>query len=275
MRRKYICKAKRIVVKLGTSILSDSRGALSKARINEITKQVSQLIAKGKKISIVSSGAIGCGMSLMKLKRRPKSLPMLQATAACGQGQLMKFYAEALGQYKLLSAQMLLTQQDLQDHERYLNARNTLNSLIKSGLVPIVNENDTVATNEIRFGDNDYLASLVAHLFNADLLVLLSDVDGLHDKKGKVITQVDKLSGLEKLVWEKSSQITVGGMRSKLKAARIANKFGIAMVIANGRRKDILNKLINGDETGTLFLPKLSRLVGGKHWNMFKKEIKC
>jgi glutamate 5-kinase len=214
------------------------------------------LIKQGKEVVVVSSGAIAMGMSILKLARRPKELPGLQAAAAIGQHELMHIYKLALKRYGLNCAQLLLTWDDFLG-TRYLNAKHTLNTLLSLSCVPVINENDTVSTEEIKFGDNDRLSALVSMLVNADILIILSDVEGLLDKNKKLIRQVDKITGeIKSLACPTNKQNCVGGMVTKIEAARIAVEAGIPCVIANGNKSGIIRQLAeNPFSQGTIFTP--------------------
>ena len=229
---------------------------------------------------MVSSGAIGSGMGLLKLKERPKTLSKLQACAAVGQLHLMQAYDDLFRAHSLLTAQVLLTQEDLNDRQRYLNAKNTLLTLLGEGVVTIVNENDTVSTDEIKFGDNDKLSSLVANLIEADLLILLSNVDGLYKydgakKEKELVSVVNKISAeIEALAQRSKDELGTGGMVSKLQAARIAASSGIPCIIANGKKERILLDIIERKKTGTLFLPSSDKLAARKRWLSFSARPK-
>lgn len=247
---------KRIVVKIGASLFAAGKGKLDTALINDIARQISDLVSQGKEVVVVSSGAIALGMSILKLTARPKELERLQAVAAVGQHELMHVYKLALGQYGLNCAQLLLTWDDF-SHQRYANAKHTLNTLLKLKCVPIINENDTVATEEIKFGDNDKLSALVSILVGAQLLIILSDVSGLLDKNKGLIRRVDKITGqIRALANPTHKKICVGGMITKIEAARIAVGAGIPCVIAHGAKKGIIRRLANDAcAEGTIFVP--------------------
>ena len=260
---------KRIVIKIGASILFAQEAQA------EIARQVLSLIRSGKEIILVSSGAIASGMRLMKMKSRPKELSSLQAVAAIGQNELMNMYRNAFRKYSLKCAQVLLTREDLADRKRYLNAKNTLLTLLKLGIIPIINENDTVSTEEIKFGDNDRLSALVSSLVCADILIILSDVDGLLDKEKMTIRCVPEInSQIKELACPTDKKTCVGGMISKIEAAKISVDSGIPCVIANGRKKNIILSVIDAPtEYGTLFLPKKG-LTAKKHWIAFGTKTK-
>lgn len=266
---------KRIVIKIGSSLLYSQKSKLDCGLVNEITGQISDLIKNGKQIVIVSSGAIAMGMSVLKLESRPKELSSLQAAAAIGQHELMQVYRGFFAARQLNCAQLLLTWEDFNDRRRYLNAKNTLETLLKLNSVPIINENDTVSTDEIKFGDNDRLSALVSTLISADLSIILSDVNGLLDKNKAVINIVDEITPqIKELACSTNKKTCVGGMITKLEAAKIVVEAGIPCVIANGRRKDIiLSVLKEPSRYGTLFLPK-KRLNAKRRWIAFGAKPK-
>jgi glutamate 5-kinase len=251
--RKY----KRIVVKIGASLFATEKSKLDAGLVNKIAQQISDLVKQGKEVVVVSSGAIAMGMSILGLRERPKELRNLQAAAAIGQHELMHVYKLALNKYRLNCAQLLLTWDDFRK-VRYENAKQTLNTLLKLKTVPIINENDSVATEEIKFGDNDRLSALVSILVGADLLIILSDVEGLLDKNKKVIRQVNRITpDIRSLACSTHKKICVGGMVTKIEAARIAVEGGIPCVIAYGRKDKIISQLTNNPfSQGTIFLTK-------------------
>src|SRR5208282_2670648 len=241
-----------IVVKLGTGVLTDSRKQPDPAQLEQLVAQVAALRKSGREIVLVTSGAVGAGMGALGLEKRPAELAELQACAAVGQSRLMATYAELFAKHDLHVAQVLLTHEDLEHHERHLNARNTLVTLLNRGVVPIINENDAVSFTEIKFGDNDKLSALVASLLPADLLVILTTVDGVIENFSKanpntisVIKQID--SAIEKLAGGTDSETAVGGMASKIQAAKIAVRSGIPLVIASGKKKSVLAKVLAGE----------------------------
>lgn len=255
-----------IVVKVGTAVLSKpafnnipQKGKPDPAFIKDLARQICSLEKSGLKVVLVSSGAIGSGMEAIGLKDRPKDLNKLQACAAIGQGKIMKLYEESFSFYKRHAAQILLTREDFSSRKRILMARNTIMSLLNDfNAVPVINENDTIATDEIKFGDNDRLSALVAKFMRADMLVMLTDVDGLYDPKNKkVICLVEKVdSRIRKMAQPHSNSLGKGGMASKVLAAKFATGAGIKSVIANGRRKNALIDIVADKHAGTLFLPK-------------------
>jgi glutamate 5-kinase len=274
VHRASIKKAARLVVKLGTGVLTDSRKQPDPAQLEQLVAQVAALQQAGKEIVLVTSGAVGAGMGALGYEKRPGDLAELQACAAVGQSRLMATYAELFARHGLQVAQVLLTHDDLEHHERHLNARNTLITLLARGVVPIINENDAVSFTEIKFGDNDTLSALVAALLPADLLVILTTVDGVIENFGKAnpktIALIEKIdSGLEKIARGTSSETAVGGMASKVQAARIAVRSGIPLVIASGRKKNVLAKILAGENEGTLFVAHPAKLQGRKRWIAF------
>ncbi len=266
-----------LVVKVGTTLISSSSDFLNREKMQPIVEDISDFRKRGTKVILVSSGAIGAGMAVLGLKTRPKLLPQKQAAAAIGQSKLMHFYKELFNEYGLRVAQILLTKDDLDDRTKYLNARNTLWTLLQyESIVPIINENDTVAVDEIKFGDNDTLAAVTASKIQADLLVILSNVDGLYDcdpRKSavpKLIEEVKDLSDdLKKMCGSPSAETSVGGMAAKLEAARIATLSGIGMVLANGEHKHVLRDMFSAGCRCTYFHPRRESIHGRKRWIAF------
>ena len=265
----------RIVLKIGSSLLYSQNTKLDYALIKQITACVSALVKQGREVVVVSSGAIATGMSILGLQSRPKSLAYLQAAAAIGQHELMDIYRRSFKDNGLNCAQLLLTWEDFDDRKRYLNAKNTIQTLLKLGSIPIINENDTVSTDEIKFGDNDRLSALVSSLICADILIILSDIDGLLDKNKNVIPVVQDISPqIKSLACPTNKKACVGGMVTKIEAAKIAVGSGIACVIANGRKKDIISKVVKEPQAnGTLFIPKKG-LKAREHWIAFGTKPK-
>src|SRR6266853_3745170 len=265
MRGELLKNITRIVVKLGTGVLTDSRKQPDLAQTEQLVAQVAEQCRAGKEIVLVSSGAVGAGMGVLGHEKRPADLAELQACAAVGQSRLMATYEKLFGAYNLSVAQVLLTHDDLQHHERHLNARNTLVTLLAHGVVPIINENDAISFTELKFGDNDKLSALVASLLPADLLIILTTVDGVIENFGKAnpktintIEQIDK--ALEGLAGGTESATAVGGMASKIDAAKIVVRSGIPLVIASGRKQQALERVVSGEEEGTLFVPPPAKL---------------
>lgn len=274
MRSDLLKDVTRIVVKLGTGVLTDNRKQPDPAQMEQLVTQIVEQRKAGKEIVLVSSGAVGAGMGVLGYARRPNELAELQACAAVGQSRLMAIYERLFGAFGLAVAQILLTHEDLQHHERHLNARNTLVTLLRLGVIPIINENDVVSFTELKFGDNDKLSALVASLLPADLLVILTTVDGVLENFGKpnpkTIPRIERIdASIEKLAGGTDSVTAVGGMASKIQAAKIAMRSGIPLVIASGRKKHALSRVLAGGEEGTLFVPQPTRLQGRKRWIAF------
>lgn len=250
-------KYKRIVVKVSSGSLFWDND-IDADVLGDLVKQVVSLSNEGHEVIIVSSGAIALGMHILKMGSRPKGLPYLQAVAAIGQHRLMGKYQSYFEKKNKNCAQILLTYDDFTNRKRYLNAKNTILTLWKLKSIPVVNENDTIAADEIKIGDNDKLSSLVAAMIGADLLIMLSDVDGLLDRQGKVVKVVNEIGpGIKALVYPTKKQTSVGGMITKLEAAKIAMAAGIPCVIANGCAKNIILSVVEDPENnGTLFVPK-------------------
>jgi len=266
---------RRVVVKVGTSILTDRSGQFSKERAEKLCVQILEALKMGREIVLVSSGAIASGMDVLGLKTRPKELPKLQACAAVGQGKLMRVYEEFFAKRGFHTAQVLLTRDGVEDRERYLNARNTLQTLLRMKILPIVNENDTVATEEIRFGDNDTLSALVGSLVEADLLLILSDVEGFYRRDKTLVKKVETVhqihQDLRKHLFQNKREKTTGGMETKLEAARFLMQAGIPMVVANGSDEHVLAKILEGKDVGTWFSGVPERRAQKKNWLAFSK----
>lgn len=281
LRQQIFQKARRVVLKVGTTLLTDDNQQINARQINALVEQIAALTAKGKEIILVSSGAIGAGMARRRLKIRPRALEELQATAAIGQIQLMKLYDTFFEVHQTGVSQVLLTRADLSDRKRYLNARKTLEKLLEWKFIPVINENDTVAVDEIKVGDNDQLSALVAHAVDADLLVLLSNVDGLYPygRIGGGASPIDLVEVMtpELVRWAKPtrSQTSTGGMVTKLEAAKMAVSAGIPCVLANGLTPRILLRLFDGEEVGTLFMTQRRVVMKSKHrWLAFTSRPK-
>ncbi len=251
-------RSQRIVLKFGSGILATEQGiGLSRRQIARLAREVGALVRAGHECVIVSSGAVAAGLALLDLSARPKELAAKQACAAVGQSQLMHAYASAFARQKLAVAQLLLTHNDLDSRTRHDNARNTLAHLLsRRNVVPIINENDSVAVEELNFGDNDRLSAEVAILVKADLLVILTSVDGLQDAAGKVVPLVSDFSQVAPLVRDDKGRLSTGGMVTKLQAAQLAVKAGISVCIASGRKAGLLAAIVAGHRTGTYFPAK-------------------
>ncbi len=267
--RDALKTAKRIVVKAGSKVLVQSTGRPDSRRLKLLVDELAQFQNNGGEVAFVSSGAIGAGLEALGMKTRPTAIPDLQMAAAVGQTRLMSLYDQLFGASKCNIGQVLLTHDALKHRERHLNARNTLLNLIAHRIVPIINENDAISTEEIQFGDNDVLAALVAILIDADALVLLSTIDGLRDGKQRVsyIEEVD--DDVLGLVADKQDNLSSGGMASKLKSAQIAAHNGIPVVIANGRKTGVLTRIFQGLDEGTLLFPKAGNISKRKRWIAF------
>lgn len=274
VRQAIATSAELIVVKVGTRVLTGPDGLLDTARIESFGRQFDAVLAQGRKIVLVSSGAVGAGMGRMGLTKRPQELARLQAVAAIGQSSLIEAYERAFRGRGRHAAQVLLVADDLQDRARYLNIRNTLRALLDYGAIPVINENDTVSVDELRtsFGDNDRLAALVATVLGAPLLVLLSDVDGLFDRHPsepgasilRHVPQVD--AAVEGLARDRLGGLSKGGMASKIAAARIATEAGGACIIASGRNDHVLEEICRGADVGTLFTGRAAAMPSWKRW---------
>lgn len=280
-REKIAKNVKRVVIKIGSGVLSASKGKIDEAIIKKIVLQTSLLVKNGYEVLIVSSGAIAAGKIELDIKKPLLDIPSKQAAAAVGQSRLIGFYEKFFKKEKQKTAQVLLTHDDLSNRRRYLNARNALMTLLSFYVIPIINENDMVAVHEIKFGDNDTLSALVAHLVEADLLVILSHVDGLftgdpaRDSKATLIPLVEKITPeLQKIAGKSSSPTSVGGMCTKLKAARIAADSGVPTIIVNGNINNIITRVLGGENIGTLFLSSEDKLSRRKHWIAHTLKIK-
>ena len=271
-RREVLDRVKTLVVKVGTNVLSTEDDRLDADRIASLAEQLHRICESGRKLVLVSSGAIGAGMGLLGLKERPKDLSHLQAAAATGQAHLIHIYDKAFRPYGYHAAQLLLTANDFKGRGRYLNVRNTLRTLAEYSVIPIINENDSVSTAEIKLGDNDRLAAMVAGLIQADLLIILSVVDGLltgdpANPASERIPFVDKFDdNLLNLVGASKSSRGTGGMGTKLEAVRTATAVGVNVMIANGKRQNVLNELLSGADIGTLFLGEGDGVSAWKRW---------
>ena len=268
-RETYLQGVRSLVVKLGTNVLADARGRLDLALVGRIADEVHALKERGLRVAVVSSGAIGAGLADLGLEKRPAALPQLQACAAVGQTTLMRAFDEALKRHGRHAAQVLLVRGDIEDRARYLNVRNCIGALQAYGAVPVINENDTVSVDEIRFGDNDILAAMVTNLLRADLLVLLTTVDGVYRDASRRdrFDVVEDLSLVRGAVVEKDrSALGVGGMGSKLEAVAKVLAAGELAAIADGRRERVLADLLAGKSVGTLFVPKRGKMNAKKRW---------
>lgn len=269
-RKDIFRNIKRIVVKVGTSTLTFPDMRLNLKRIENLARELVQAKKSGLDVALVTSGAIATGMGKLGWKTRPKTIPRQQAAAAIGQSHLMHTYEQIFRKHDQLVAQVLLTQEDISDRKRYTNANNTLSTLLQCGVIPIINENDTVAVDEIKVGENDTLSALVANLIKADLLLILSDVDGFYDSSDQPI---DVIASITPELWEmaggEGSDVSVGGMFTKLRAAEIVTGAGEIMVIANGQKPRVVTRVLEGLNEGTIFLPQSDKMSGRKRWIAF------
>ena len=271
--RESLKSKRRIVIKVGSALLAQSGEGVLRERISEYSHQISQLIDDGYEFLIVTSGAVAAGMGRLGLKNRPTKVNELQAIAAIGQMRLMQAYEEEISELGYVSSMILLTHEDFSDRRRYLNARATLTRLLDLRAIPLINENDTVATDEIRFGDNDTLSAFVTNLVEADLQIILTDVDGLMDKDPNIHSDAQRVSegsaddqSLELLSSDRTSNLGRGGMLSKVKAARLASRSGADTVIASGKVKDVLIKILAGKDLGTYLVAENKSLRSRKRW---------
>lgn len=278
-RKAIISRTKRAIIKIGSSVLTDDKGILDESAFDRLAKDISAIKNQKRDVAVVSSGAIASGMKKLGLTRKPTEVSMKQAIAACGQSTLIRNYERAFSSYDEKVAQILLTHDGLADRKRFLNARKTLVTLFDMGIIPIINENDTVAVEEIMLGDNDNLAAHVTSLVEADLLILLTDIGGLYNKDprrngdAELITLIDRIDeNVESIAGDTSGRTTTGGMKTKIQAARTAAAFGVPTIIANGKGKSTLEDLFSGKEIGTLFLPAATSLSRRKHWIAFTRK---
>ncbi|MCC5788866.1 MAG: glutamate 5-kinase [Opitutales bacterium] len=265
-------RPKTIVLKLGTGLLTRGGGSLNKERIAEIAGQINLLRQEGARVVVVSSGAIGLGIGALQLSRRPQKLERLQSCAAVGQGLLWQIWQESLAPFGIKIGQMLLTREDLRSRNRHLAAKSTLECLLKDGVVPLINENDSISTEEIRFGDNDILSAMVASLLRAEILFILSTAPGLVDRGGseKVIPVVERVTPeIEALAGGTDNPLAVGGMVTKIAAARLANRSGCALYLTSGEQDGAIVSALKGKGNGTFFAPHGLPLAARKRWIAF------
>jgi glutamate 5-kinase len=281
VRQEILAEAKTVVVKVGTNVLAGPDGTVDRARVQALADQLVRFRQTGRKIVLVSSGAIGAGVGQLGLGQRPTDLRHLQACAAVGQSSLMRMYQECLAPHGAHAAQILLTHGDFDSRTRYLNARNTILTLLEWDCLPIINENDTISVEEIRFGDNDALAAMVTNLLQAPLLILLTVVDGLYAADPRthpdatLVSTVPKLDGaVLGMAGSSRSPLGTGGMHSKLRAARLVTTAGESVIMANGLRPGILDAIRSAEPVGTLFLPLGSTIPAWKRWLGFTARPK-
>ncbi|NTW04759.1 MAG: glutamate 5-kinase [Peptococcaceae bacterium] len=277
--RKELSVLKRIVVKIGSSSIAHKNGKPNLARLEILVKELANLRSRGVEVILVTSGAIGVGNNRLGFLKRPQTIPEKQAAAAVGQGLLMHIYEKLFSEYGVTVGQILLTKEDFSDRRRFLNARNTLYALMNLGVIPIINENDTVAIDEIRVGDNDTLAALVGGLADIDLLILLSDVDGLYscdprtNKDAGLISEVLEVNEeIEALAGGAGSCLGTGGMATKVQAAKIAVQSGFIMALANADEKEVIQKIVSGESIGTIFWPQ-GKMEHKKRWIAFSSTV--
>ena len=277
-RKTYLSNVETVVIKVGTSSITGGGNSVDTVFMDSVADQVKQLRDQGKKVLIVTSGAIGVGLAAMNAKPKPKEIPIRQAAASVGQGILMQKWNESFEKQDLTISQILLTYDFYSDREKYLNLRNAIQTLLEYGVVPIINENDVICIREIdaMFGDNDTLSAYVCSKMDADLLIILSDVDGLFEKnpkihpEAKIVSVVDDLSLVQEMAGDPTSRVGTGGMKTKLKAAEICHEAGCSMIIANSKAENVIVRAVNGEDIGTIFLPgvkerKKSRWIKAAH----------
>ncbi len=274
-RKAHLANVRRLLIKVGSAVLTGEDG-LDLQIIEQLVDDIAAIRGRGCQVVLVSSGAIASGKHRLGIAGKLKSIPQKQAAAAVGQGRLMRVYSNAFGKHGLFVGQVLLTMSDITDRKRFLNIRNTLFTLLEWGVITIINENDTVAVDEIKFGDNDHLAAMVANIIEAHLVINLTSTDGLYDrnpadsKNAKLIPLVRELTPeIEAAAAEEGTSIGMGGMKSKVQAARKVTASGIPFIIAPGRRPGVLREILDGKETGTLFLPSETHLNSRKYWIAF------
>jgi glutamate 5-kinase len=267
--RKYLKKKKKIVVKVGTSLLAYDNGKINLQRMEKLVRVLADLHNSGKEVVLVSSGAVGVGVGMLGLEKRPETLVKKQALAAVGQVGLIRLYQKFFDEYHKTVAQVLLTRDGIENTLRRKNARNTLNELIEMGIIPVVNENDTVSTHEIEFGDNDTLSALVATLLQADLLLILTNTDGvftadphLHQSARKVPKVMKASDDLKDISLEGSSKMGSGGMASKIAAAELCREHNVDVVIANGADPSVIMEVLEGKDLGTFFVSDATQMAG-------------
>ena len=279
--RAEIQQAKRIVIKVGSSTLCYDNGHLNLERIEKIVRQISDLANQGKEMILVSSGAVGAGLAPLGFKERPRDIVLRQASAAVGQGVLLHMYERMFREYGHTVGQILLTRADSTSRHSYLNLRNTLNALLRLGVIPIINENDVVAIEEFKIGDNDTLSATVATIVDADLLIILSDIEGVftanpqNDPTAQLIEEITDITPeIEELAGGAGSKLGTGGMYTKIQAAKIAVNAGVTMVIASGALEGVVRNILSGENIGTIFPAKEQHLQVRKSWLAFGAMIK-
>ena len=278
--REQIKDAKRIVVKVGTRTLLYPNGKINLYRIEHLARELSDLASQGREVILVTSGAIGAGMVRMGLSERPDSMQEKQALASVGQVLLMHLYDKFFTEYGQVAGQVLLTKENFANHNQYINARNTLMAMLKNGIIPVINENDAVTVAEVKIGDNDTLSATVAAIVDADVLIILSDIDGVYDAnpqthpEARLLSEIKEItSAVEAMAGGAGSSVGTGGMATKIEAAKIATAAGVTMFIASGGENGMLSRIIAGEDVGTVFPPKDAHLRARKGWLAFGKRI--
>lgn len=281
IRKKHLKDVKRVVVKVGSSTLTHASGLMNINQIEKLVRQISDLHNQGIEVVLVTSGAVAAGVGKLGLKSKPKTIPEKQAAAAVGQGILLHMYEKIFSEYGKIAAQILITKDDISHRTRFLNARNTFFALFEQGAIPIVNENDAIIVDEIKLGDNDTLSAVVASLIEADLLILLSDIEGLYDSNPRTNPDAVLIHEVEEITDEiagcaggAGSSLGTGGMATKISAGRIATAAGVSMVIVNGAKDNIIRDVVSVEEVGTFFAPNEHPLQLRKHWLTFNSDIK-
>ncbi|MFL2531453.1 MAG: glutamate 5-kinase [Porticoccaceae bacterium] len=281
MDRQIINNAKRLVIKVGSALLTNDGAGIDRQAIDAWVEQIAKLLSEGKEVVLVSSGAVAEGLARLGIGSRPQSIHMLQSAAAVGQMGLIQTYETSFRRFERQTAQILLDHDDMANRERYLNARGVMQTLMDLNVVPIVNENDTVVTDEIRFGDNDRLAALVANLIDADALIILTDKDGMYDanpdidSNAKLISQAHASdSSLDTQAGTSNGALGRGGMQTKLEAARLASRSGCNTVIAGGRNQNILMRICSGETVGTFLSANKTPIAARKQWLAGQLQVK-
>lgn len=278
--REELKKARRIVVKVGTSTLTHATGKLNLCRMERLVREITDLMNQGREVILVTSAAVAVGMDRMGLRDKPAEIPAKQALAAVGQGMLMHIYEKLFAEYGQTAAQILLTKENSVRHNQYANSRNALLELLHMGVVPVINENDAVAVDELKIGDNDTLSAVVATIVDADALIILSDIEGVYtanpqsDKTATLLSEIEEITPeIERMAGGAGSKLGTGGMYTKIQAAKIAMNAGVAMIIAAGSQDGVLRHIMDGQVIGTHFPAKESHLKVRKSWLAFGKRI--
>ncbi len=278
--REQIKDAKRIVVKVGTSTLLHPNGKINLYRIEHLVRELSDLASQGKEVVLVTSGAIGVGMVRMGLEKRPDSIQERQALASIGQVLLMHLYDKFFTEYGQIAGQVLLTKENFANHSQYINGRNTIMTMLQKGMIPVINENDAVTIAEVKIGDNDTLSATVAAMVDADVLIILSDIDGVYDANpqtnpdAKLLREIKEITqAVEQLAGGAGSNVGTGGMATKIEAAKIATAAGVTMFIASGSQNGVVRGILQGEDYGTVFPPKPAHLRARKGWLAFGRRL--